>query len=104
MLAAGPAPGPATPAGPAPGPATPAGARDVDRWPALMPAFQTAADAYGRPLYVTDLPTLDRCAAEVESAFPQPWLRQYSLKANGVPALVRRLARRGWGRPSSTRA
>ena len=46
---------------------------------------------------MTDLPTLDRCAAEIESAFPRPWLRQYSLKANGLPALVRRLARRGWG-------
>jgi diaminopimelate decarboxylase len=84
-------------AGPKPGPAAPAGARGADRRSALMRAFQAAADAYGTPLYVTDLPTLDRCAAEVESAFPQPWLRQYSLKANGLPALVRRLARRGWG-------
>jgi diaminopimelate decarboxylase len=78
-------------------PAITAGVREADRLPALAPAFSAAADAYDTPLYVTDLPTLDRCAAEVESAFPDPWLRQYSLKANGLPALVRRLARRGWG-------
>jgi diaminopimelate decarboxylase len=81
----------------APGSAVTADPRDVDRLPALRPAFQAAADTCDTPLYVTDLQTLDRCAAEVESAFPEPRLRQYSLKANGLPALVRRLARRGWG-------
>jgi len=69
----------------------------VDRLTALAPAFRAAADAYDTPVYVTDLPTLDACAAEVESAFGDPWLRQYSLKANGLPALTRRLGRRGWG-------
>jgi diaminopimelate decarboxylase len=69
----------------------------MDTSPALAPAFLAAADAYDTPLYVTDLRTLDRHAAEVESAFADPWLLQYSLKANGLPALVRRLARRGWG-------
>jgi diaminopimelate decarboxylase len=78
-------------------PAVTADYRGVDRLAALAPAFRAAADAHDTPLYVTDLPTLDRCAAEVESAFPDPWLRQYSLKANALPALVRRLARRGWG-------
>lgn len=71
--------------------------RDADRLSALASAFLASADAYGTPLYVTDLQTLDHQAAEVESAFPDPWLRQYSLKANGLPALVRKLARRGWG-------
>jgi len=84
-------------AGPGPAPAVTAESRDADRLAALAPAFRAAADAYGTPQYVTDLETLDRCAAEVESAFPEPWLRQYSLKANGLPAVVRRLARRGWG-------
>jgi diaminopimelate decarboxylase len=83
--------------GPDPAPADAADSRDADRLAALAPAFRAAADAYGTPQYVTDLETLDRCAAEVESAFPEPWLRQYSLKANGLPAVVRRLARRGWG-------
>jgi diaminopimelate decarboxylase len=71
--------------------------RDADRLPALAPAFLAAADAYDTPLYVTDLQTLDRHAADLESAFPDPWLRQYSLKAQGLPAVVRRLGRRGWG-------
>jgi diaminopimelate decarboxylase len=82
---------------PRPGPAVIADPPGAGRLAALAPAFRAAADAYATPQYVTDLGTLDRCAAEVESAFPQPWLRQYSLKANGLPALVRRLARRGWG-------
>jgi diaminopimelate decarboxylase len=74
-----------------------AGTPSTDRLAALAPALRTAADVYGTPLYVTDLQTLDHCAAEVESAFPEPWQRQYSLKANCLPALVRRLAGRGWG-------
>ncbi|MHB1501597.1 MAG: diaminopimelate decarboxylase family protein [Candidatus Dormibacteria bacterium] len=56
-----------------------------------------AADRFGTPCYVTDLRELDRCAAELELAFPQPWVRQYSLKANPLPALVARLARGGAG-------
>jgi diaminopimelate decarboxylase len=74
-----------------------AGTPSMDRLAALAPAFRAAADTHGTPLYVTDLPTLDHCAAEVESAFPEPWRRQYSLKANGLPAVVGRLADRGWG-------
>jgi len=88
--------GPIAP-GPRSVPAVTADSYGVDRLPALAPAFRAAAAAYDTPLYVTDLQTLDHCAAEVESAFPEPWLRQYSLKANGLPALVRRLACRGWG-------
>jgi diaminopimelate decarboxylase len=84
-------------AGPEPASAVTADSRDADRLRALAPAFRAAADACDTPLYVTDLQTLDRCAAEIESAFSRPWLRQYSLKANGLPALVRRLAGRGWG-------
>jgi diaminopimelate decarboxylase len=81
---------------PAPAPAV-TDAGGVDRLTALAPAFRAAADAYDTPVYLTDLPTLDACAAQVESAFGDPWLRQYSLKANGLPALTHRLARRGWG-------
>ena len=72
-------------------------AGDQDRLAALAPAFSAAAYLFGTPLYVTDLQTLDRCAADAETAFGQPWLWQYSLKANNVPALVHRLADRGWG-------
>jgi diaminopimelate decarboxylase len=82
---------------PEPASAATAGGLDADRLAALAPAFFAAADTYGTPLYVTDVPALERCAADVESAFPEPWLRQYSLKANGLPPLVRLLASRGWG-------
>jgi hypothetical protein len=74
-----------------------AGNPSLDTLDALAPAFRAAADVYGTPLYVTDLQTLDHCAAEAESAFPEPWRRQYSLKANALPALVRRLGSLGWG-------
>ena len=33
--------------------------------------------------------------AELRDAFPDPWLRHYSLKANDVPAIVARLVERG---------
>jgi diaminopimelate decarboxylase len=82
---------------PEPASAATADGLEADRLTALAPAFCAAADTYDTPLYVTDLQTLERCAADVESAFPEPWLRQYSLKANSLPALVRLLASRGWG-------
>ena len=40
---------------------------------------------------------MDTAAAAVEAAFPDPWLRAFSLKANDLPALVARLAPRGFG-------
>ncbi|NRQ35465.1 hypothetical protein HII36_27075 [Nonomuraea sp. NN258] len=62
-----------------------------------LPALAEAARTYGTPLYVTDVAELNQRAALVEDAFPDPWIRQYSLKANDDPAIVRRLAERGWG-------
>ncbi len=44
-----------------------------------------------------DLPRLDADAAGVAAAFPPGWLRLYSLKANGLPALAHRLAAAGYG-------
>lgn len=60
-------------------------------------ALAAAAHQYGTPLYATHMETLARNAAELEDAFPRSWMVQYSLKANDLPALVRRLAARGWG-------
>ena len=69
-----------------------------------------AARRFGTPLYVTDLAILaDAAAAGLRRAFPDPWIRQYSVKANDVPAVIagrrgprrrgeRRLARRVGGR------
>lgn len=60
-------------------------------------ALMGAARDYGTPVYVIDLATVAAAAALVESAFPRPWIWQYSLKANDLPALAAFLARRGWG-------
>ena len=68
-----------------------------DRLPALAPALRAAARRFGTPLYVTDGATLDAAADAVRAAFPDPWLRAYSLKANDLPAIVARLAARGFG-------
>jgi diaminopimelate decarboxylase len=69
----------------------------VDRLAALGPALRAAARRHGTPLYVTDAAALDAAAEAVRAAFPDPWLRAYSLKANDLPALVARLAARGFG-------
>jgi diaminopimelate decarboxylase len=69
----------------------------VDRLAALGPALRAAARRHGTPLYVTDGVALDTAADAVRAAFPDPWLRAYSLKANDLPALIARLAARGFG-------
>jgi diaminopimelate decarboxylase len=46
---------------------------------------------------VTDLSVLDLRAMELAAAFPDPWVRQYSVKANPLPAVVGRLAESGVG-------
>jgi diaminopimelate decarboxylase len=68
----------------------------LDRLPALAPALRAAARRFGTPLYVTDGAALDAAADAVRAAFPDPWLRAYSLKANDLPAIVARLAARGF--------
>jgi diaminopimelate decarboxylase len=60
-------------------------------------ALRRAAHRFGTPLYVTDLATLASAAAEVRRAFPDPWIRQYSVKANDVPAVIAAVARHGFG-------
>ena len=45
---------------------------------------------------VTDLAGLERAAANVREAFPDPWLRAFSLKANDVAAIVARLCGLGF--------
>ena len=56
-----------------------------------------AAECFGTPVYVVDAIALETAAARLEAAFPAPWIRQYSLKANDLPAVVATLAARGWG-------
>lgn len=56
-----------------------------------------AADTWGTPVFVLSEALVDEAAAQLEAAFPPPWMLHYSLKANDVPAIAGRLARRGWG-------
>ncbi|MEA2677474.1 MAG: diaminopimelate decarboxylase [Chloroflexota bacterium] len=56
-----------------------------------------AAQRFGTPLYMYDLTRLRADARGVAEAFPDPWIRLYSLKANGLPALVSELAALGFG-------
>ena len=63
----------------------------------LRDRLTRAAEIYGTPLYVVDVAAVNRAAGAVEAAFPAPWVRQYSLKANDLPAVTELLADRGWG-------
>jgi diaminopimelate decarboxylase len=58
-------------------------------------ALLRAARRFGTPLHVTSTGALAIAARELEAAFPDPWLRSFSLKANDVPAVVARLAAEG---------
>jgi diaminopimelate decarboxylase len=60
-------------------------------------ALRLAARRFGTPLYVTDVAALAAAAAEVRTAFPDPWVRQYSVKANDVPAVIAAVASHGFG-------
>ena len=64
---------------------------------AIATALRDVARRFGTPVYVTDLAALDAAAAAVRDAFPDPWIRQYSVKANDVPAIVAEVAARGFG-------
>ncbi len=71
--------------------------------PHLADAARRAARRFGTPLLLTDLPRLHADAAAVRIAFPEPWLRLYALKANGLPALVRALPPHGFGATAVSR-
>ena len=72
---------------------TPLGAPDPD----IAATLRAAARRHGTPAHVTDVATIDRAVAAVRDAFPDPWLRQYSVKANDVPAVVAEVTARGFG-------
>ncbi|HEY6538690.1 MAG TPA: hypothetical protein VI138_06595 [Candidatus Dormibacteraeota bacterium] len=65
--------------------------------PAHASLLAEAGRRFGTPCYVTDLAELDSRARVLATAFPDPFIRQYSLKANPLPALVARLGSSGWG-------
>lgn len=68
-----------------------------DRLPAIAAALRVAAGRFGTPLHVTDVATIEAAGEEVRAAFPDPWLRHYSVKANDVPAIVAAAARAAGG-------
>ena len=68
---------------------------------ALDPRIATAAEIAARttptPFYLTSETEIAAAAAHLEEAFPDPWVRSYSLKADPFPAIVSLLKERGWG-------
>lgn len=70
---------------------------DPDRLPDIAGLLATAARRFGTPTYVTDVRALEHDAARFATAFPNPWLRAFSVKANDVPEVVAILARVGYG-------
>lgn len=62
-----------------------------------LDALRAAARRFGTPVAVTDLATLDAATAALAAAFPDPWLRQFSVKANDVAPIVRLVTQRGFG-------
>ncbi|HSO28312.1 MAG TPA: hypothetical protein VLS28_00275 [Candidatus Sulfomarinibacteraceae bacterium] len=68
-----------------------------ERLPEIADALRLAAHRFGTPVAVTDVRALVAAAAAVRDAFPDPWLRAYSLKANDVAAIVTRIADLGFG-------
>ncbi len=70
---------------------------EADRLPELAASLRTAARRFGTPLYVTDTVGIAAAADELRGAFPDPWIRQYSVKANDVAAVVARLGAAGLG-------
>ena len=62
---------------------------EIDRLPEIAGALRDAARRFGTPLYVTDERRVVAAAADLEAAFPDPWIRPYSVKANDVAAVVR---------------
>src|SRR5207248_4021653 len=61
---------------------------EVDRLPVIAAALRDASGRYGTPLYLTDESTVVAAVAELGQAFPDPWIRQHSVKANDVAAVI----------------
>ena len=59
-----------------------------DRLPAIADALRVAARRFRTPVYLIDEAAVAAAAEELRAAFPDPWIRQYSLKANDVGAVV----------------
>ena len=82
-------------------PATSSSRSAVPTWGALDPRIAAAAETAARttptPLYLTSEMEIAAAAEHLETAFPDPWVRSFSLKADPLPEIVGLLAARGWG-------
>lgn len=65
--------------------------------PDIGAALRRAAVRFGTPVFVTDERALDEAVEAVRTAFPDPWIRQFSVKSNDVTGVVEAVARRGFG-------
>jgi diaminopimelate decarboxylase len=73
--------------------ATSANEAEPDRLADIAAQLREAASRHGTPAYVTDEATLIAAGLELRAAFPDPWIRQYSVKANDVPAIIGAVAK-----------
>lgn len=71
--------------------------READRLTEIAGALRSAAERHGTPVYVVDAASIEARARELAVAFPDPIVRQYSVKANDNPAVIERIARAGLG-------
>jgi diaminopimelate decarboxylase len=62
----------------------------------LSGSLIAAARRFGTPVQLTDAVELDAAASAVRQAFPDPWLRAFSVKANDVATIVGRVAALGF--------
>lgn len=69
---------------------------EADPLPRLAGAMRHAGARFGTPVQVTDALTLEAAARTVRGAFPDPWLRAFSVKANDVAGIVARIAALGF--------
>lgn len=63
----------------------------------IAASLRTVATRLGTPVYALERAALRDAAARLAAAFPDPWQRRYSLKANDEPGVVRELAALGMG-------
>ena len=61
---------------------------DDDRFPRVAAALRDAARVAGTPVHVVDLVAIEQAGQRLRAAFPDPRVRQYSVKANDVPAVI----------------
>jgi len=67
-----------------------------DPLPRIGSSLLAAARRFGTPVQVTDAVELEAAASALRAAFPDPWLRAFSVKANDVAGIVARVATLGF--------